>query len=71
MNPGVLPSRSISIMAFEFFRDVATRESYFRALFDYFNTENLRVTQPLTDMNSLPMGVKLINKSSFAFFIIS
>jgi hypothetical protein len=57
-------------MAFEFCRDDATRESYFRALFDGFNTENLRVAQLLTNMNSLPMGVTAINKSSFAFFII-
>jgi hypothetical protein len=33
-DPGVLPSRYISIMAFEFCRDDATRESYVTALFD-------------------------------------
>jgi hypothetical protein len=46
MDPGVLPSRSVSIIAFEFCRDDATRESYLAivlALFDCFNTENLRV----------------------------
>jgi hypothetical protein len=57
-------------MAFEFCRDGATRESYFRALFGYFNTKNLRVTQFLTNMNSLPMGVTAINKSPFTFIII-
>jgi hypothetical protein len=48
-NPGVLPSRYISIMAFEFCRDGATRESYLAVvlvLFDCFNSENLRVVQP-------------------------
>jgi hypothetical protein len=70
---GVLPSRSVSIMAFEFCRDDATQESYIAivsALFDCFNTENLRVVQLLTNMNSLPMVVTLINEFSFAFFII-
>jgi hypothetical protein len=60
MDPGVLPSRSVSIMAFEFCRDDATRESYISmvsALFDYFNTKNLWVVQLLTNMNSLPMVV--------------
>jgi hypothetical protein len=73
MDPGVLPSRSVSIMAFEFYRDDATRESYLAiisALFDYFNTENLWVVQLLTNINSLPIGVTSINKSSFTFFII-
>jgi hypothetical protein len=49
-HPGVLPSRSVSIMAFKFCRYDATRESYLAivsALFDYFNTENLRVVQLL------------------------
>jgi hypothetical protein len=57
-------------MAFKFYRDDVTRESFFRALFGCFNTENLRITQFLTNMNSLLMGVTPINKSSFAFFII-
>jgi hypothetical protein len=73
MDPGVLPSQSVSIMAFEFCRDDATRESYLAivsALFDCFNTENLWVVQILTNMNSLPMGETSINKFSFAFFII-
>jgi hypothetical protein len=72
-DPGVLPSRCVSIMAFEFCRDDATQELYLAivlALFDCFNTKNLRVAQFLTNMNSLPMGETLINKSSFAFFII-
>jgi hypothetical protein len=72
-DPGVLPSRSVSIMAFEFYRDDVTRESYLAivsALFDCFNTENLRVIHLLTNMNSLPMGVTSINSFSFAFFII-
>jgi hypothetical protein len=34
MDPRVLPSRYISIMAFEFCRDDTTRESYVAALFD-------------------------------------
>jgi hypothetical protein len=73
MDPGVLPSRSVSIMAFEFCRIDATRESYLAiilALFDYFNTKNLWVVQLLTNMNSLPMGVTSMNKFYFAFFII-
>jgi hypothetical protein len=73
MDPGVLPPRSVSIMVFEFCRDDATRESYLAivsALFDCFNTENLRVVQLLTNMNSPPMGETSINKSSFTFFII-
>jgi hypothetical protein len=57
-------------MAFKFCRDDATRESYFGALFDYFNTENLRVVQHLTNINSLLMGETSINKSSFALVII-
>jgi hypothetical protein len=72
MDLGVLPSGSVSIMAFEFCRDDATRESYLAivsALLDCFNTENLWVVQLLTNMNSLPMGETSINKSSFAFFI--
>jgi hypothetical protein len=65
-DPGVLPSRSVSIMAFDFCRDDTTRESYLTivsALFDCFNTENLRVVQLLTNMNSLPMGKTSINYS--------
>jgi hypothetical protein len=30
-------------MAFKFLRDDETRESYFAALFDYFNIQNIRV----------------------------
>jgi hypothetical protein len=45
-DPEVLPSRYISIMAFEFYRDDTTRESYIAALFDYYSSENLRVIQP-------------------------
>jgi hypothetical protein len=58
-------------MAFEFFRDDATRESYLAivlALFDCFNTKNLRVYSTLTNMNSLPMVVIALYKCSFAFF---
>jgi hypothetical protein len=58
-------------MTFEFYRDDATRESYLAivlALFDCFNTENLRVCSTLTNMNSLPMVVIALYKSSFAFF---
>jgi hypothetical protein len=73
MDPGVLPSQSVSIMAFEFCHDDATRESYLAIvspLFDCFNTKNLRVVQLLTNMSSLPMGVTSINKSSFALVVI-
>jgi hypothetical protein len=73
MDPGVLPSRSVSIMAFKFCRDDATRESYVAivsALFDCFNTENLRIVQLLSNMNSLPMVVTSVYQFSFAFFII-
>jgi hypothetical protein len=48
MDLGVLPSQSISIMAFEFCHDDATRESYLAivsALFDCFHTKNLQVVQ--------------------------
>jgi hypothetical protein len=58
-------------MAFEFCHDDATRESYLvtvLALFDCFNTENLWVCSTLTNMNSLPMVVIALYKSSFAFF---
>jgi hypothetical protein len=64
MDPGVLPSRSISIMAFESCHDDATQESYFvivSALFDCFNTENLRVAKfvgcaPSATDSSSPRG---------------
>jgi hypothetical protein len=46
MDPGVLPSRYVSIMAFEFCRDDTTRELYVAALFDCFSSENLQVVQP-------------------------
>jgi hypothetical protein len=71
-DPRVLPSRSVSIMAFQFCRDDATRESYLAivsALFDCFNAKNLRVVQFFTNMNSLPMVVTSTNKSYFTFFI--
>jgi hypothetical protein len=42
-DPGVLPSRYISIMAFKFCHDDATQESYVAALFDYFSSKNIRV----------------------------
>jgi hypothetical protein len=45
-DPGVLPSWYISIMAFEFCRDDATRESYVVALFDGFSSKNIWVIQP-------------------------
>jgi hypothetical protein len=70
-DPGVLPSRSVSIMTLEFYRDDATRESYFvivLALFDCFNTENLRVAQFLTNIRSLPMGVTLVNYIYWTIF---
>jgi hypothetical protein len=71
MDPGVLPSRSVSIMAFEFYRDDATRESYFviiSALFDCLNIENLWVAQSLTNIRSLPMGVTLVNYIYWTIF---
>jgi hypothetical protein len=43
MDLGVSPSRYVSIMAFEFRCDDATRESYVVALFDYWNVQNIRV----------------------------
>jgi hypothetical protein len=43
MDPGVLPSRFVSIMAFEFRRDDTTRESYVAALFDYWSVQYIRV----------------------------
>jgi hypothetical protein len=46
MDPRVLPSRYVSIMAFEFCLDDATRESYVAALFDCFSSKNLWVVQP-------------------------
>jgi hypothetical protein len=58
-------------MAFEFCHDDATQESYLAivlALFECFNTKNLWVCSTLTNMNSLPMGVIALDKSSFAFF---
>jgi hypothetical protein len=67
----VLPSRYISIMAFEFCRDDVTRESYFviiSALFDCFNTENLWVAQVLTKIHSLPMGVTSMNYIYWTIF---
>jgi hypothetical protein len=70
-DPGVLPSRSVSIMEFKFCRDDATQESYFvivSALFDCFNTENLRVAQPLININSLPMGVTSMNYIYWTIF---
>jgi hypothetical protein len=69
MDPGVLPSRSVSIMAFKFYRDDATRESYLAivlALFDCFNSENLWVCSTLTNMNSLPVGVISLYKFYFS-----
>jgi hypothetical protein len=57
-------------MAFEFCRDDATRESYVAALFDYFSSENLWVVSTLTNINSLPMVVMMLSKSSFAFFAL-
>jgi hypothetical protein len=70
-DPGVLPSRYVLIMAFEFCRDDATRESYFiivSALFDYFNTKNLWVAQFLTNIYFLPMGVTLVNYIYWTIF---
>jgi hypothetical protein len=58
-------------MVFEFCRDDATRESYFvivSALFDCFNTENLRVAQFLTNIRSLPMGVTSVNYIYWTIF---
>jgi hypothetical protein len=43
MEPGVLPSRYVLIMAFEFCCDDATRESYVAALFDCWNVQNIQV----------------------------
>jgi hypothetical protein len=43
-------------MAFKFCRDDATRESYFAALFDCFNIQNIRVVL-CNSYKSLPMGV--------------
>jgi hypothetical protein len=56
--------------AFKFCRDDATRESYVAALFDCFSSENLRIVSTLTNMNSLPIGVVTLSKSSFAFFAL-
>jgi hypothetical protein len=43
-------------MAFEFYRDEATRESYVAALFDCWNVQNIRVV--LSNSHKyLPMGV--------------
>jgi hypothetical protein len=56
MDPGVLPSRYVSIMAFEFRRDDATRESYDTALFDCWNVQNIRVDFSGSH-KQLPMGV--------------
>jgi hypothetical protein len=58
-------------MAFEFCRDDAIRESYIvivLALFDCFNTENLRVPQSLTNISSLPMGVTSVNYIYWTIF---
>jgi hypothetical protein len=56
MDPGVLPSRYVLIMAFEFCRDDATQESYVAALFDCWNVQNIRVV--LSNFHKyLPMGV--------------
>jgi hypothetical protein len=70
-DPGDLPSQSVSIMAFEFCHDDATQESFFAfvsALFDCFNTENLRVIQLLTSYEFPPDGSYVHKMFSFAFF---
>jgi hypothetical protein len=56
MDPGVLPSRYVSIMALKFCHNDATRESYIAALFDYWNVQNIRVVLS-NSHKSLPMGV--------------
>jgi hypothetical protein len=71
MDPGDLPSRSVSIMAFELCRDDATRESFFAfisVLFDNFNTVNLWVIQLLTSYEFPPDGSYGHKMFSFAFF---
>jgi hypothetical protein len=56
-------------MAFEFCHDDA-RESYVAALFDCFSSKNIWVYSTLININSLPTGVTMLSKSSFAFFIL-
>jgi hypothetical protein len=67
MDPGVLPLWHISVTAFEFCRDDATRKSYVAALFDCSSVQNIRVYSTLIDKNLPPDGSNDAFRILFAF----
>jgi hypothetical protein len=69
MDPGVLPSWHILVIAFEFCRDDATRELYVAALFDCSSVQNILVYSTLIDKNLPPDGSNDAFRILFAFIV--
>jgi hypothetical protein len=59
----------ISVTAFEFCRDDATRESYVAALFDCSSIQNIQVYSTLIDKNLPPDGSNDSSRILFAFIV--